>query len=98
MTTKPFTTRGSSEAPFSELKPRLRRWEASAYLIAKYGIAAAPATLARLASVGGGPRFQKQNAYPLYPIDELDTWAEERLGPLVSSTSVASGTDRTEAK
>ncbi len=94
MITKPFTTGGSSEAPFAEVKPRLRRWEASVYLRDKFGIAAAPATLARLASVGGGPKFQKQNAYPLYPTDELDSWAEEQLGPLLSSTSDASGIKR----
>lgn len=71
----------------SDPKPRLCRWEASAYLQEKFGISVAPATLARLASVGGGPKFQKQNKAVLYPRDELHAWAVKRLGPLISSTS-----------
>jgi hypothetical protein len=36
---------------------RLRRKQASAYLLEKYGIPRAPGTLAKLASTGGGPPF-----------------------------------------
>jgi len=77
-------------------RPRLRRWEASAYLKDEFGIVVAPATLAKLASVGGGPKFQKQNTTVLYPLDELDAWAAKRLGPVVSSTSETYGTEHTE--
>jgi hypothetical protein len=68
-------------------KPRLRRWEASEYLDVVYGITVAPATLAKLACVGGGPRFNKAVRTPLYPREELDAWAAERLGKLKRSTS-----------
>lgn len=68
-------------------KPRLRRWEASEYLMLVHGYQIAPATLAKLASIGGGPAFHKANRTPLYPKDELDRWAEERMGALVRSTS-----------
>ena len=68
-------------------KPRLRRWEASEYLKLAHGIELAPATLAKLASVGGGPPFQKSNRTPLYPVPQLDVWAVERLGGLKRSTS-----------
>jgi len=67
--------------------PRLRRPEASEYLELVHGIVRKPATLAKLASVGGGPAFQKCGQSPLYPRTELDAWAERLLGPLRASTS-----------
>ena len=72
-------------------KPRLRRWEASDYLRIVHGIEVATATLAKYASVGGGPPFHKSNRTPLYPRDELDRWAADRLGELVRSSSDAGG-------
>lgn len=68
-------------------KPRLRRWEAVEYLRLVHGIEVAIATLAKWASVGGGPPFQKMNRTPLYPTAGLDSWAAERLGALVHNTS-----------
>lgn len=70
-------------------KPRLRRWEASEYLKLAHGIELAPATLAKLASVGGGPPYHKSNRTPLYPVRELNAWAADRLGGLVRSSSDA---------
>ena len=75
-----------------------RRVEASFYLKQTWGIARAPATLAKLACLGGGPRFQSAGRTPLYPETELDDWARSILSPLKSSTSeVASGLDSSEA-
>jgi hypothetical protein len=68
-------------------KPRLRRWEAAEYLTLVHGLRVAPATLAKYASVGGGPGFHRVSRMPLYPREELDRWALQRLGPVVSSTS-----------
>lgn len=68
-------------------KPRLRRWEAPEYLRLVHGIEVAPATLAKWASVGGGPAFQKVNRTPLYPVAELDAWAAAKLGSTLRSTS-----------
>ena len=68
-------------------KPRLRRWEASEYMELAHGLTVAPATLAKLASVGGGPGFHRVGRIPLYPRDELDRWATEKLGCMVMSTS-----------
>lgn len=73
--------------PSALRKPRLRRWEASEYLELVHGITYAPATLAKMASVGGGPAYNKANRTPLYPVEELDRWAAARLGNLVHSTS-----------
>ena len=68
-------------------KPRLRRWEASDYLKLVHGIEVAPATLAKWASIGGGPSYQKSLRTPLYPVGELDRWAADRLGTLMRSSS-----------
>lgn len=70
-------------------KPCLRRWEAVDYLRLVHGIEVAPATLAKWASVGGGPSFNRVGRTPLYPTAELDRWALDRLGSLRRSTSDA---------
>jgi len=64
----------------------LRRAEAAAYLQKQYG-AYSVQTLAKLASIGGGPRFQKMGAFPLYKIDDLDAWALSRMSASVNSTA-----------
>ena len=51
---------------------RLRRREASQYLRAHHSVSIAPATLAKLACLGGGPRFRKFNRIPLYDAADLD--------------------------
>jgi hypothetical protein len=66
---------------------RMRRREASEYLSQRHGIRLAPATLAKLAVEGGGPRFRLDGRYPLYEAAELDAFAAARLGPLRASTS-----------
>ena len=73
--------------PSALRKPRLRRWEAAEYLKLAHGIEVAPATLAKWASVGGGPSYQRVNRTPVYPTTELDRWANEKLGAPINSTS-----------
>lgn len=69
---------------------RLRRTEAAAYLQTRHGLTCAPATLAKLACHGGGPKFRKPGARTvLYDRDELDRWAAEKLGRPLASTSDA---------
>ncbi|MEQ8446931.1 MAG: hypothetical protein RIB57_13685 [Pelagibacterium sp.] len=68
-------------------KPRLRRNEAAAYLDAKHGLRVAPKTLARYASEGGGPKFQRFGHIPYYTPSALDLWVEGKLSPEVASTS-----------
>lgn len=75
------------ELPVALRKPRLRRTEATDYLRLVHGVEVAPATLAKYASVGGGPRYQKINRTPVYPKDELDQWAAEKLGSLMCHSS-----------
>lgn len=68
-------------------KPRLRRAEVPEYMLRKHGIPIAHATLAKMATVGGGPAFQHSGRIPLYHVDDLDAWALERLSKPVRSTS-----------
>jgi hypothetical protein len=76
-------------APPETLPPRrrLRRREASVYLRAVWGIERAPATLAKLACIGGGPPFYKDGRIPIYDRPDLDDWAQSRLSAKMRSTS-----------
>lgn len=67
-------------------KTYLRRDKAAQYLQERFGAYTAE-TLAKLACVGGGPRFQKLGRYPVYTLEELDAWAESRMSLPVCSTS-----------
>ncbi len=66
---------------------RLRRKEASVYLLREWGISRTPATLAKLATIGGSPPFEKDGRFPLYTEEGLDEWARVQLSPLVHSTA-----------
>jgi hypothetical protein len=66
----------------------LRRTEAAKYVTETYGIPCSPKTLAKLACVSSdGPPFRMAGRTPLYPIANLDAWAQSKIGPLVRSTS-----------
>lgn len=64
----------------------LRRDQAAAYLQQRFG-AYTPDTLAKLACVGGGPKFRKMGRFPVYTRADLDDWAQSRMSHPVSSTS-----------
>ena len=68
-------------------KPRLRRWEAVAYLETVHGVPTTVSTLAKWACVGGGPGFQKLGRTVLYPAVELDDWAKRRLSATRRNTA-----------
>lgn len=69
-----------------EISKYLRRNEAAAYLRQRYGLGT-PATLAKLACIGGGPVFRKLGRFPVYLAEDLDAWAQSRLSEPVASTS-----------
>ena len=72
----------------AKLERHLRRTEAAAYVTETYGIPCSPKTLAKLACVSSdGPPFRLAGRFPLYPTSGLDTWAQNKIGPLVRSTS-----------
>ena len=64
----------------------LRRDRAAEYLQEQYG-AYTTETLAKLACVGGGPKFRRMGRFPYYTQADLDDWARSRMSPPVSSTS-----------
>jgi hypothetical protein len=66
----------------------LRRADAAKYVTDTYSIPCSPKTLAKLACVSSeGPPFRMAGRTPLYPIQNLDTWAQSKIGPLIRSTS-----------
>ena len=65
----------------------LRRQDAAKHVTETWGIPLSPKTLAKLAVVGGGPKFRKAGRTPLYDPVNLDEWARGRLSPLLTSTS-----------
>jgi hypothetical protein len=78
----------ASTSPTSRKWPsRMRRSEASAYLLEEHGVRLAPATLAKLAVIGGGPAFRRDGRFPLYDLPVLANYAHVRVGPLRTSTS-----------
>jgi hypothetical protein len=70
----------------------LRRADAAAYIRNKYGFPCSKQWLAKLAVIGGGPKFRKAGRFPIYAPAHLDEWACTRIGPVVGSTSEADST------
>ena len=68
----------------------LRRDQAAEYIRTRWGIPCKPRTLAKRASVGGGPTFRKAGRFPLYTQADLDDWAKAQIGRPQRSTSDAS--------
>jgi hypothetical protein len=64
----------------------LRRKAAAEYLKDKYGVGST-ATLSKLATLGGGPVFQKLGRIPVYLPNDLDAWARGRITGPHQSTS-----------
>lgn len=66
----------------------LTRREASAYLSGR-GLPTSHTTLAKLATVGGGPEYQRFGRRAVYVAEALDAWAAGRLSKPMRSTSEA---------
>ena len=76
-------------AKAEELGRLLRRREAARYVTDNY-FPCSPKTLAKLACISSrGPPFRLAGRIPLYPVSGLDEWAQNKIGPLVRSTSQA---------
>jgi hypothetical protein len=73
--------------PSQPVSANMRRSEAARYIREAHGIPCAPATLAKYACFGNGPTFRKAGKFPIYSRDDLDAWANQRLGKPVRSTS-----------
>jgi hypothetical protein len=66
----------------------LRRPEAALYLKERYG-AGSPRTLAKLATIGGGPIYTKLGQIVLYRPADLDEWARSRMRRQLSTAVAA---------
>jgi hypothetical protein len=67
----------------------LRRKQAGEYLKARYGYGS-ERTLAKLATLGGGPIFRKLGRIVVYDPADLDSWVLSRMsGPLASTSQAA---------
>lgn len=71
-------------------QPYLTRVEQAQFLT-ENGYPTSPRTLAKLACVGGGPKFVKFGRRPLSTPEWLLEWAESRTSAPVSSTSELKG-------
>ena len=71
----------------SNFPVNMRRADAARYIRETYGIPCVATTLAKYACIGGGPAFRRAGKFPIYSRDDLDAWANQRLGKLVHSTS-----------
>ena len=96
MTSEPsiylLQTENQTAAPAPPRQRYLRRMQAAAYVRDHWGIPCAASFLAKLAVVGGGPLFRKAGRHPIYAMDELDRWADSRIGrPLRSTAEFAAG-------
>jgi len=71
------------------LSPRrmLRRHAAATHVEEQWGYPLSPKTLAKLAVIGGGPRFRKAGRIPLYDPADLDDWVRSKLSRAIASTS-----------
>jgi hypothetical protein len=75
----------------------LRRKAASKYLDETHSIQRAPGTLAKLATIGGGPLFRRAGRFPVYSTDDLDQWVASLLSKPMRSTSDAAAPARSKA-
>ena len=66
----------------------LRRAQAAEYVRATWGTPCSPKWLAKLAVTGGGPIYRKAGKTPIYAPDDLDAWAQSRIGEPRRSSSV----------
>jgi hypothetical protein len=66
----------------------LRRIAAAQYIQDRYGLRCSKQTLAKLATMGGGPIFRSAGRTPLYAPKDLDQWALSRISKPRTSTSV----------
>jgi hypothetical protein len=60
---------------------------AAAAALTEAGFPISAATLATLASRGGGPVYRHFGTRVVYRLSDLIAWAESRLGPVIKSTS-----------
>ena len=82
---------------FDDITRNLDRKQAAEFLTSR-GYRTAPATLAKLACIGGGPTFTSFGRRPLYREPDLLAWAQARTtGPKRSTSDLGAGPSGREA-
>jgi hypothetical protein len=74
----------------------LSRREASEYVSTKYGFKCKPATLAKFAHFGDGPRYVVTGNCTQYAINDLDEWARSRTKPAATKGWIAKRAEEAE--
>jgi hypothetical protein len=65
----------------------LRRDAAAQYIRDQFSIPCSARTLAKFASIGGGPAYRYSGRFPIYDVADLTAWAKQKIGPRVSSAT-----------
>ena len=76
-----------SPEPTASPREFLRRADAANYVENRHGVPCAARTLAKLATLGGGPVIHYFGKVPLYRPDDLDAWVQSRISGPVASTA-----------
>lgn len=71
----------------TKIPVRITRKQASEYILATHGVHVKPTTLAKLASIGGGPVFESFGNRPYYMPADLDQWVAARLTRRASTSA-----------
>lgn len=75
-------------------QPKLLRRDAAAEFIREhFSIPCSARTLAKFASVGGGPLYRYSGRFPIYDTADLMAWAAGKVGPKVGTFSEAREAD-----
>ncbi len=71
---------------------RTFRRDEAARLLQSHGLRTTTASLATMATRGGGPRYFKVGKLCMYLLSDLETWVAQRTTGLLDSTSTTGGT------
>lgn len=70
---------------------RTFRRDEAARLLQSHGLRTTPASLATMATRGGGPRYFKVGKLCMYQLSDLEAWLAQRTTGLLDSTSTEGG-------
>lgn len=70
---------------------RTFRRDEAARLLQSHGLRTTTASLATMATRGGGPRYFKVGKLCMYPLSDLEAWVAQRTTGLLDSTSTEKG-------
>lgn len=75
------------QIPAAESEQLLSRADAAAYVQSRWGAKCSRSFLAKMACLGGGPRFVKIGRSAVYSRPDLDAWCRSRMSAPASKAS-----------